>query len=142
MLAAPSRGTTSASRRLPVCVDSMPITHGTTAPPVFPLAKTALLALRSDTPNHRGNKETLIGKMEARPRPARIEPGMSAPMPRAHKIMEPPATAKVRPSFAIVVSRQNLRPNGARNRPASKAPQKNEGVIAHSDWLLELSLLA
>ena len=142
MLTAPNKGTTSASRRLPVCVDRMPTTHGRTAPPVLPLAKTALVALRSDSPNHCGNNETLIGKMEARPRPARIEPGISVLMPPPHMINKPPVTARVRPSFAIVTCRQNLRPNGARNRPASNAPQKKEGVTAHNDRLLELNRLA
>src|SRR5258708_12314179 len=108
---------------------------------MFPLAKTGLLELVVDSPNQRGNRETLIGKIEAKPRPASTAPGISSCIPRATKIAKPPARASARPILAMAVSLWNLRASGASTRPASRAPQKNEvGMAQKGSWLLPIRL--
>src|SRR4051812_13463917 len=98
-----------------------PTSQGRTAPPMLPLAKTGPLALRADSRNQRGNKETLIGKIDASPKPASSDPGMIQLRPRAPSNASPPSKASVSPVLANAVSGMNRNANGAEILPASNA---------------------
>src|SRR5260370_27028123 len=96
-------GIRSQNLSFPVRVDRAQPTQGKLPPPVLPLANTAPLARFADSPNQPDRRETLMGKMEASPRPASSEPVISRPVPRAATIASPPKRARHRPILAIVI---------------------------------------
>src|SRR5581483_2268619 len=102
--------------------ETSPRIHGSTAPPVFPLAKTGLLAWRVESPNQSGNKDTLMGKIEAIPNPARSDPTTISAIPCAAISEIPPSTADTRPARATVLDEWNLSAAGASARPNNSAP--------------------
>src|ERR1700745_3082544 len=106
MATAAVNGTNRARNSLPEWVETTPTSHGITAPPRLPQANTGPLALREESANHSGKSETLIGKIEARPSPAKNAPGSTSAMPRALNKIIPPISAHARPAFATDVDRR------------------------------------